>query len=226
MFFEISEENVNNITNINHKTVGTLTFELVKAALANSMNEVEAIKKAEATIALLVNKGIVTIYNVSEDELLNDEDDEEVFTEMTDDSADDDNSSPDTRHVEKRPRIVISDSPMENPEIPIALLSTKEHDLDDDMIVKFVHPDTEDIDDNMKIILANKSDTENMRDATKEEQDSVDGYIKSISVNTGPTNLAQTEKFTENSTMEDLLNKYDKSGVYTDEYLKKHVNEK
>jgi hypothetical protein len=94
------------------------------------------------------------------------------------------------------------------------------------MIVKFVHPDTEDIDDNMKIILANKSDTENMRDATKEEQDSVDGYIKSISVNTGPTNLAQTEKFTENSTMEDLLNKYDKSGMYTDEYLKKHVNEK
>lgn len=212
MFFKISEENVNNITNIDYKTVGTLTFELVKAALANSMNEVEAIKKAEATIALLVNKGIITIYDVSEDELMNDEDD--------------DNSSPDTGHVEKHPRIVISDSPMENPEIPIALLSTKEHNLDDDMIVKFVHPDTEDIDDNMKIILANKSDTENMRDATKEEQDSVDGYIKSISVNTGPTNLAQTEKFTENSTMEDLLNKYDKSGVHTDEYLKKHVNEK
>lgn len=212
MFFEISEKNVNNITNIDHKTVGVLTFELVKSALANSINELEAIKKAEATIALLVNKGIIIVYDVSEDELMNDEDN--------------DNSSPDTRHVEKRPKIVISDSPMENPEIPIALLSTKEHDLDDGMIVKFVHPDTEDIDDNMKIILANKSDTENMRDATKEEQDSVDGYIKSISVNTGPTNLAQTEKFTENSAMEDLLNKYDKSGVYTDEYLKKHVNEK
>lgn len=163
MFFEISEENVNNITNIDYKTVGTLTFELVKAALANSMNEVEAIKKAEASMALLVNKGIVTIYDVSEDELMNDEGDEEVFTETTDDSVDDDNSSPDTGHVEKRPKIVIDDSPMKNPEIPIALLSTKEHNLDDDRI---------------------KID------------------------------------------MEDLLNKYDKSGMYTDEYLKKHVNKK
>lgn len=154
MFFEISEENVNNITNIDYKTVGTLTFELVKAALANSMNEVEAIKKAEASMALLVNKGIVTIYDVSEDELMNDEDDEEVFTETTDDNADDNNSSPDIR---------ISDSPMENPKIPVTLLSTKGHNVDDERI---------------------KID------------------------------------------MEDLLNKYDKSGVYTDEYLKKHVNEK
>lgn len=159
MFFEISEKNVNNITNIDHKTVGVLTFELVKSALANSINELEAIKKAEATIALLVNRGIVTIYDVSEDELLND--DEEVFTEMTGDSADDDNSSPDTKDVEKQPKIVIDDSPMKNPEIPIVLL--KGHNVDDDRI---------------------KID------------------------------------------MEDLLNKYDKSDMYTDEYLKKHVNEK
>lgn len=83
----------------------------------------------------------------------------------------------------------------------------------------------DDIEDNMKIILLNKLDSENMREATKEEQDSVDEYIKSISANIGPTHLAQTEKSTENFNMEDLLNKYG-SGVYTDEYLKNHMSEK
>lgn len=165
MLFEISEKNVNNITSIDHKTVGELTFELVKSALANSINGFDAIKKAEVTMKLLINMGIITVYDVSKDELLNDEDNEESSKEMTDDG----------------------------------------------MINNSVSPDTEDIKNNMKIILLNKLDSENMREATKEEQDSVNDYINSISVDVGPTHLAQTEKSTENSTMEDLLNKYDKS---------------
>ena len=66
----------------------------------------------------------------------------------------------------------------------------------------------------MKIILLNKLDPENMREATKEEQDSVNDYVNSISTDIGPTPLAQTEKSTD-----------------TDEYSKKskhwivHLNE-